>query len=232
MLFPHKFSSLGDSALLIDLGNYIDEEINKYVIHLAADINANKPGGVIEAVPAYSSLAVYYDITFLKNINDNISAYENAKQLIEGHIRTLQSKPSVESVVIRIPVCYQHDCAPDLKSVSNILQLTEEEVIAIHLSRLYRVYMIGFLPGFAYMGEVDSRINVSRKSTLYNVAAGSVGIAGKQTGIYPLNSPGGWNIIGRTPVKMFLPERDPPVYNKAGNIIQFYSITYDEFESY
>ena len=92
--------------------------------------------------------------------------------------------------------------------------------------------MIGFLPGFAYMGEVDSRINVSRKSTLYNVAAGSVGIAGKQTGIYPLNSPGGWNIIGRTPVKMFLPERDPPVYNKAGNIIQFYSITYDEFESY
>jgi len=99
------------------------------------------------------------------------------------------------------------------------------------MSKLYRVYMIGFLPGFAYMGEVDSRINMPRKSNLSNVREGSVGIAGKQTGIYPLNSPGGWNIIGRTPIKMFLPEEKPPVQIKAGDTIQFYSITYDELES-
>lgn len=231
MLFPYKISSLGDAALLIDFGNWIDEDINKHIIQLAADINANKLPGIIEAVPAYSSLAVFYDIYALKNQNEKLSTFENAKYLIENVISSTHTTNSPSSTLFRIPVCYEHDCAPDLKSVSSSLGLSEEEVVALHVSKLYRVYMIGFLPGFAYMGEVDHRIITARKSNLSNVRAGSVGIAGKQTGIYPLNSPGGWNIIGRTPLKMFLPEKDTPVLLKAGDTIQFYPISYDEFEN-
>ena len=231
MLFPYKIFSLGDSALLIDYGNCIDEDINKHIIQLAADINTNKLPGIIEAVPAYSSLAVFYDISVLKNQIENLSAFQNAKRLIHNRIDSIQTTNSQSSTLIQIPVCYEHHCAPDLKSVSNALSLSEKEVIALHVSKVYRVYMIGFLPGFTYMGEIDHRITLPRKSDLSNVRAGSVGIAGKQTGIYPLNAPGGWKIIGQTPLKMFLPEQDPPVLLKAGDTIQFFPITYDEFES-
>jgi inhibitor of KinA len=231
MLFSYKISSLGDSALLVDFGNCIDEEINKYIIHLAAEININKPTGVIEAVPAYSSLAVFYNVIQLKKSNDQISAFENAKQFIENQISSLPPINSQSSTLIRIPVCYEHGCGMDMERVSKISGLTIHDVIDLHTSKPYRVYMIGFLPGFAYMGEVDNRINIPRKSNVSTVPAGSVGIAGKQTGIYPLNSPGGWNIIGRTPIRMFLPENNPPVHVKAGDTVQFYPISYDEFES-
>ena len=128
-----------------------------------------------------------------------------------------------------IPVCYDDEFAIDLPWIAEQKNLTREEIVLLHSSRQYHVYMLGFLPGFSYMGEVDERIVVPRKPEPLPISAGSVGIAGKQTGIYPLNSPGGWQIIGRTPLKMFNKDNDEPCLLKAGDSVEFYSITIDEF---
>lgn len=129
----------------------------------------------------------------------------------------------------RIPVCYEQEFAPDLVWVAGQKGLSPEQVIELHCARVYRVYMIGFLPGFSYMGTVDEQLQLPRKERPVPVMAGGVGIAGAQTGIYPLNSPGGWQIIGRTPVKLFNPYQHPPVYLQTGNHVQFYPISSGEF---
>lgn len=129
----------------------------------------------------------------------------------------------------RIPVCYEQEFAPDLGWVAGQRGLGKEEVIRLHCTPTYRVYMIGFLPGFSYMGTVDERLQLPRKERPVPVAAGGVGIAGMQTGIYPLNSPGGWQIIGRTPLRLFNVDLDPPVYLQTGDHVQFFPISSDEF---
>jgi inhibitor of KinA len=135
--------------------------------------------------------------------------------------------------ILEIPVCYAKPFAPDLETLALQNQLTTEEVIQLHTAKVYRVYMIGFLPGFAYMGKVDHRIAAPRKSQpRTNIPAGSVGIAGEQTGIYPLVSPGGWNIIGQTPLKLFDAARPDPVLFQPGDRVHFYSISQNEFENY
>jgi inhibitor of KinA len=155
---------------------------------------------------------------------------------VAGHLRqaferSVQTEQEVREV-IRIPVCYEGDYAPDLAALAQQKQLTEQEVVNIHTATIYNVYMIGFLPGFSYMGEVNERIAVPRKQHPTQVMAGSVGIAGSQTGIYPLNSPGGWQIVGRTPLPLFDPFAPEPVKLQAGDKVQFYAITKQEFESY
>jgi inhibitor of KinA len=126
---------------------------------------------------------------------------------------------------LRIPVCYEGDYAPDLSVAATRLGMTEQEVVDLHSAGVYRVFMIGFLPGFAYMGKLDERLQLPRKLQPVNVTAGGVGIAGVQTGIYPLNSPGGWHIIGRTPVALFDANADPPVNLRSGDHVQFYPVS-------
>jgi inhibitor of KinA len=126
-------------------------------------------------------------------------------------------------------VCYEGAYAPDLEDVARQQGLSVREVIELHCAGVYRVYMIGFLPGFPYLGAVDQRLEVPRKPRPVPVAAGGVGIAGKQTGIYPLNSPGGWSIIGRTPVRLFDSQTDPPVRLQTGDRVEFYPIPTEEF---
>jgi inhibitor of KinA len=134
---------------------------------------------------------------------------------------------------ISVPVCYESPHAPDLATAAELKGLSTEAFIRIHSSVSYRVYMLGFLPGFAYMGEVDESIVLPRKDTPRTVVPkGSVGIAGKQTGIYPTGSPGGWQLIGRTPIRLFDPEAANPAFFQPGDIVRFYSITADEFENY
>jgi len=132
----------------------------------------------------------------------------------------------------RIPVCYEGEYGPDLEWVAREKNLPRDKVIRLHSFCTYHVYMVGFLPGFPYMGKTDPRLEVSRKPQPVAVVAGGVGIAGIQTGIYPLNSPGGWQIIGRTPSKLFNPEFDPPVRLQAGDQVQFYPISREEFTSW
>ena len=188
---------------------------------------------MIEAVPAYSSLAVFYDIMKVRENNPEIiSVTDWMKSQIENILQHPNTLTATSSRLMRVPVCYDASCAPDLQMVCEKTKLTATEIIEIHSAKTYRVYMIGFLPGFPYMGELDEKLILPRKDTPVPVINGSVGIAGKQTGIYPFDSPGGWHIIGRTPVKMFDPSKEMPVAITAGTEIQFYPITEDEYHSY
>ena len=140
---------------------------------------------------------------------------------------------SLPSRKIKIPVCFAEKYALDIDHISKEKKLPVSEIIRLHTAKKYRIYMIGFLPGFPYMGEVDGRIAMPRKAQPQTkVEAGSVGIAGMQTGIYPLDSPGGWQIIGKTPLQLFNKEKDDPVLLRPGDEIEFYPITEDEFTNY
>jgi inhibitor of KinA len=228
--FTYRIFSLGDCAVTVDFGNYIDEAINQKVISLFHFLNENPLPGMIEAVPAYSSLTVYYNAFLVKKINSFISAADFMKKKLENVLKKNVMADDIPSRNIEIPVYYNGE---DLVYVASEKNLSAEELIQIHCSKEYRVFMLGFLPGFPYMGQTDERIFVQRKKQpRLKVEAGSVAIAGSQTGIYPLTSPGGWQIIGRTPLKIFDISKDNPAVLRAGDKVKFYPIDKHEFESY
>ncbi len=224
---------LGDSAITVDFGNSIDIHLNTKVMNLYQTIRQEQWFGVKDLVPAYSSLTIYYDVVAIKSQTRGSTAFGVMKNKLQ---RLLSQPTSVEPLQARklsIPVCYAPAYAADAAIMEKQTGLPFEEIIHVHTSRIYHVYMIGFLPGFPYMGEVDSRIAVPRKrEPRLRTEAGSVGIAGLQTGIYPLASPGGWQIIGRTPVKLFDKEQEYPALFRAGDEVSFYSIEAHEFDHY
>ncbi|MDP4262740.1 MAG: 5-oxoprolinase subunit PxpB [Bacteroidota bacterium] len=230
---PYRIFPLGDTAITIDFGNVIDESINDKVLALFDQLRNDPLPGTIEVVPAYSSVTIYYDLFGAsKSFSNGKSVYDTISgQLAERMEQTLPVSEAIPRLV-NIPVCYEKEFAPDIEYLARERNITVDELIHIHVSRQYRVYMLGFLPGFAYMGEVNKTITIPRKPQPVTVAAGSVGIAGKQTGIYPLQSPGGWQIIGRTPLKLFDADREEPSLLRAGDRVQFISISKNEFESY
>ena len=226
----YRIFPLGDSALAIDFGNVISEDINKKVISLFKALQKKPLPGMIEGVPAYSSLNIIYDPVFIrKNFSKNNTAFDWVKEQTEKFLQTHNESEAEPSRFIKIPVCYEEEFGTDIARIAKAKQLSREEIIQLHASKKYRVYMVGFLPGFPYMGEVDEKIAMSRKPQPQPVAAGSVGIAGRQTGIYPLPSPGGWVIIGRTPLKLFDPGNGHPTLLNAGDMIEFYPISKEEF---
>ena len=230
-IIPYRIFPLGDTALTIDFGNSINEAINKEVIARFDQLQQLPLAGMIEAIPAYSSLSVYYNVYEIKRyIRPGKTVFEWMKEQIEERMKIPVEEKRISERLVKIPVCYDDEFAADIQQLAIAKNITVDEAIKIHTSPDYKVYMLGFLPGFAYMGEVDEKITMPRKSQPQNVAAGSVGIAGKQTGIYPLISPGGWQIIGRTPLKLFNPERKEPTLLRAGDMVQFYSISKNEFE--
>ncbi len=229
---PYQIFPLGDAAATIDFGNLVDEKLNEEILERVKQLKEQSLPGIIEVLPAYSTLTVYYDIKVLKKkFPSNQTAFEWLRQKLEEKLQQPVLQNEVVKRHIRIPVCYEDEFASDLQHLATIKNITAEEVIHIHTSKSYKVYMLGFLPGFAYMGEVDQRIIMPRKPQPVRIAPGSVGIAGKQTGIYPLASPGGWQIIGRTPLKLFDVTKEDPTLLKAGDTVQFYSITKTEFET-
>lgn len=227
----YSIFSLGDSALVLDFGNVIDEQVNKLVHSIFYRLQHDPIPGMIEAVPGYSSLTIYYDVLTIRNkINKKATAFEFVRENLRKYISVENIEAGDPQIVIDIPVCYEKEFGPDLVGISEQNKISVEEIIHIHSSVTYRVYMLGFLPGFTYMGLVDERISSPRKQQPATVKAGGVGIAGRQTGIYPLKSPGGWQIIGRTPLKLFDKEKVNPVLFKSGDKVKFHSITKDEFE--
>lgn len=201
-----------------------------------------------EVVPAYSSFTVFYDLKILKNkIQSHKTVFGWMKLQLEDRLQQPVQQNESEERLVNIPVCYDEEFAIDIKHLASTNKISVEEVIQIHTSKKYRVYMLGFLPGFAYMGEVDEKIRIPRKPQPVNIAAGSVGIAGRQTGVYPLASPGGWQIIGRTPLNLFKAAPNPseggafedsenletfnnnPALLRAGDTVKFYSITTNDF---
>ena len=202
--FTYRIFPLGDSALTIDFGNIIDENINRKVISLFKALQKDPLPGMIEAIPAYSSISILYDVNALKkNITAGKTAYQWICEKTEIFLQQHTQVDSSISTIIKIPVCYEEEFAPAMARIMKEKNISKEEIIRIHTGKGYRVYMLGFLPGFPYMGEVDEKIAMPRKPQPQTVVAGSVAIAGKQTGIYPLTSPGGWSVIGRTPIKLF-----------------------------
>jgi inhibitor of KinA len=188
--------------------------------------------GMKEIVTAYSSITLFIDLLLLRPaLNKSESAFDyTGRKLTEAYEKAeVEETPS--TAFIKIPVCYDKECGPDLDFISNEKEISVEEIIAIHTSRIYRVYMIGFLPGFAYMGKIDERIQVPRKKQpRQKVEKGSVGIAGMQTGVYPLESPGGWQLIGRTPFSLFNPQQEQVLPLAAGSQVQFFSISFQEYQ--
>ena len=226
---PYSVFPLGDSALTINYGNTIDPGINAEVIARYRQLETDPLPAMIEAVPAYSSITIYYDPLQAKKNIPNGTAFEWMKEELEKRLIVPVSQSREEERRIRVPVCYDPAFAPDLQRIAGEKNISIEELIGIHCSTEYKVYMLGFLPGFPYMGQVDDKIITARKPKPENIKAGSVGIAGKQTGIYPLDSPGGWQILGRTPLKLFDPLAEDPVFFKPGDRVQFYSISVSEF---
>jgi len=224
-----KIFPLGDSALTIDFGNRIDDATNDLVMSLFTQLQHHFPF-VLDAVPAYSSLTIHYDVSALRTTEK--TAFDTVREMIIPLLKNNECtfRPGRQ---LKIPVCYAKPFAPDIEEMAAQKNISIEDLIEMHTARTYRVYMIGFLPGFAYMGKVDERLATARKAQpRTQVPEGSVGIAGGQTGIYPLTSPGGWNIIGRTPLKLFDAEKDEPAFFQPGDEVTFYSITEDEFANY
>jgi inhibitor of KinA len=224
---------LGDSYLLIHFTNTIDKTINQKVLNLFQTIQSANIHFIKDIIPAYSSLAIHYDLYAIKQQYPDQLAFDVVSKKIEDIIKQQTKDATTHTRKLEIPVCYSTSFALDLSALAQQKNISPQEVIALHISTTYRVYMIGFLPGFAYMGEVDEKITAPRRSQpRIAVPEGSVGIAGAQTGIYPFTSPGGWNIIGRTPLKLFDKNKEEPTFFQPGDEVTFYSITEDEFAHY
>ncbi len=212
------FRIMGDRGLLVEYGDAIDETVNRKVRSVAAAVAAEPPEGVLETVPAYRSLLVIYDplATRLQKLQDFF------RRLEERIDRIAVPPPQT----LEIPVCYGGKYGPDLAFVARSHDLTPQEVIALHTARTYTVCMIGFSPGFPFLGGLAPELETPRLQTpRTRVPRGSVAIANNQTGIYPLESPGGWRLIGRTPLKLFDPCSEPPVPYRTGDRIRFTRIT-------
>lgn len=224
----YKIFPLGDRALTIEFGNEISAETNDRVLSLARFFDKNPFPGFVEIVPAYASLTVFYDVSIVrKNFPETATAFDAVKNFAEKALKNSGDFKNETSRLVEIPVCFDREYALDLESVAAQKNLSVEKVVEIYLSKIYRVYMLGFLPGFAYMGEVDASIAAPRKaSPRLKVPKGSVGIAGRQTGIYSLESPGGWQIIGRTNVELFTPHAEQPTYLQAGDSVKFYKANF------
>jgi len=213
----------GDRALFIEFGTEITPQINLRVQEFFHRANSYKISGIGEMVPSYCSVLVYYD-PFLLSFSATAAWAEEF--LISGPSQNHRSAPIKE-----VPVLYGGEYGPDLSFVARHNQTSEEEVIRLHAGKDYLVYVVGFSPGFAAMGIVPSRVQAPRlASPRTKVPAGSVGIGGLQTGIYAVESPGGWQLIGRTPLKLFNLERNPPSFFQAGDYARFYPIDEKEYK--
>ena len=223
MSTAYRIVPAGDSALIVEFEERIDPAVNAKTIACAEAIQGAAIAGVRDVVPTYRSVAVYFDP--LRTDTDAL-----LERIAHDAERAAPAARAAQTP-IRIPVCYGGDLGPDLARVASFANLTEDDVIRLHSDATYRVFMLGFVPGFAYLGLVDQRIAMPRHATpRVHVPLGSVGIAGVQTGIYPAETPGGWQLIGRTPVKPFDPARADPFLMKAGDAVQFYAIDRAEYD--
>ena len=210
----------GDRALTVEFGNAVDPELNQRV--RALDHALKGIPGIVETIPTFRSLFIEYDpFTISRN---------QLSKLITARLNQPEANARGNEKIIDIPVCYGGEFGPDLADVAANAGLSEAEVIERHSRNNYPIYMLGFMPGFAYLGGLDPQLNTPRlKTPRQEIPAGSVGIAGMQTGIYPLKSPGGWRLIGRTPVKVYDPSSPNPFLYAAGDVIRFRPIDAAEY---
>lgn len=218
----HSFLQNGDTAITVCFENEISKEVNGFVTSFICAVEQKGIKGVIELIPAFNSVTVLYDST--------VTSAGTLKIKLERIIKKLGNSQQSSAVLYKIPVCYEEEFSPDMKNVEAHTGLSREEIIEIHSSTDYLIYMLGFLPGFAYLGEMDKRLATPRlDSPRVEISRGAVGIGGEQTGIYPVASPGGWQLIGRTPVLVYDRERENPILYKSGDYIRFVPISRNEY---
>ena len=217
-----RFVPAGDKAFVIELGDGISPEINRSVHNLLLSIEKQGIPGILDMVPTYRSILINYDpLTLPPN-----ELEERVRELTQD----LDETPPAASRVVELPTSYGGEHGSDLGYVAEHNGLTEEEVIALHSGTDYLVYMMGFTPGFTYLGGMSEKIATPRLQTPRTaIPAGSVGIAERQTGVYPIESPGGWQLIGRTPVRLFDPSKQPPVIAEPGDYIRFVPVSPEEY---
>ena len=215
----------GDSALLVELPPVIDPATSGRVLALARTIEARHGSLVRDLVVGYCSLTVYFDPIAVD------AAWLETQ--VHAAAQVVDDAPEVEGAMVEVPVCYGGELGPDLPDVARAARCSEDEVVALHSGTIYRVYLVGFVPGFPYMASVDPRLALPRRSSpREKVPAGSVAIAAGQTGIYPAETPGGWHLIGRTPVKPYDPSRSHPFLFRAGDRARFHAIDAAAFHAW
>ena len=219
-----KYIPAGDSAFLVHFGEFISEEINRrlqlYLSALQKDIQGKEI--FLDIIPSYADILVCYD-PLMFTYEEILSILKKAEKGIKGDL-------TIPSRLLEIPVCYGKHFGQDLAYVANTLKMTPEEIIHRHSKSIYRVYMLGFTPGFSYLGGMDDSLRISRRKTpREQVLPGSVGIAGVQTGIYAVESPGGWQLIGRTPLRLFSPQDQHATLLTAGDRVRFKAVVEEEY---
>lgn len=212
----------GDSSLLIQFGNEIKPETNQKITATVQLMGEQHIEGVLDLIPAFCSLLVNYD--------PRVVSFEEISSRIKNLLKVDTKIGAKRKRIFEIPVCYGGKYGPDMAFIAEHAGLTEEEVIKIHTSSDYLIYMLGFLPGFCYLGGLDERLHTPRlASPRLKIEAGSVGIGGSQTGIYPMDSPGGWQLMGKSPVKTYDPNRETPIWVEAGDYIRFIPVDEEEY---
>ena len=220
----HSYITSGDSALIIKAGDEISETVNRSIRQLIVAVEMHNIKGITDYIPSYNELMICYDPLIIE-----YRYLQGLLQKIEESAGTIELP---EPSVVEIPVHYGGESGPDIEEVAGLNNISEEDVIRIHSSVNYPVYMLGFTPGFCYLGGVDKRISTPRrKDPRLKIPAGSVGIADNQTGIYPIDSPGGWQLIGKTPVKLFDSNKKPEFLIMAGDYVKFNPVDKKEFSS-
>jgi KipI family sensor histidine kinase inhibitor len=220
-----QYRLMGDRSVLVELGDEISLPVNQKVRELLVALDERMIDGILDLVPAYRSLLVVFN-----PLEIELETLKRKIDHIAGQLDTSRLPPPN---TIKIPVVYGDEYGPDLEWVAEFKKITIEKVIQLHTEPLYSVYMIGFMPGFPYLGEVPNALMTPRRETpRTHVPQGSVAIAQKQTGIYPVESPGGWQIIGRTPVRLFDPKQKQPSLLEMGDQVKFYAISRKDMQKW
>jgi inhibitor of KinA len=220
-----QYRIMGDRSLLVELGDEISPQVNRRVREFSIALMESPIEGIIEIIPAYRSFLIIYDPLKL-----TLSTIKSRMEDLQKKIKEIEiPKPKT----LEVPVIYGGEYGPDMEWVAHYHNMGVEEVIRLHSATTYQVYMIGFMPGFPYMGELPEGLDTPRRETPRTVIPqGSVAIAQRQTGIYPVESPGGWQILGRTPLKLFNPLHSPPALLEMGDLVKFVSIGEEEFKQW
>lgn len=214
---------------MITLGDSISEATHRRVRAVSARLAARPPTGVVDVVPAFASVAVHFDLATMR-FDGATSPYGQLTDALRQLLADVTDDALPAPRVVDVPVCYGGDFGPDLENLATQHAMNVDDVVHIHTSGDYLVYMVGFMPGFAYLGGLSDEIATPRRSSPRTaVPAGTVGIGGQQTGVYPLESPGGWNLIGRTPLRIFDIARAEPTLLATGDRVRFRSISLEEF---
>lgn len=216
-----RFRAAGESAVLVEFGDAISEEVNRKIHGVADGLRASGKTGILDVVPAYAALLIHFDPRLI-DIDEVLAAVADD---------TAHQAPAEPARRFELPVCYGDEFGPDLAGLAASHGLTTDDVIGRHTATEYRIYCIGFVAGFPFLGPLDPTLHTARRDTpRTRIPAGSVAIGGSQTGIYPVSAPGGWHIIGRSPLRLFDPSTDPPVKYRPGDYFRFQPVDESEFK--